>query len=299
MKRSSFFFALIVIIIGVVIGYLALIAEPPGDTGYQIGYSASPMLSVLYTAKDSDSFLKKGLSVSFVELGSTNEVGYSLLSGKIDAGFVDPQETVRLLDSDKDRKIRIAGAVNFPYGASLVIRKDHNVRLDDIEGLTIAAEEEDCALFKQFRKDAEKYGVNTSNISYVFIEFEDMLPALEAGIIDGAVTGVNQALIAESKGHKTLYQNWEVKEKDDCCAIYLQNIEYFFLVKGMSRDAVNDITQVFVSQNAIPTEDRIISISKNSGFPEGPLSKYPASDFVDTDNLDHSTRAELEQYIWK
>lgn len=301
MKKTPFFPIVLTVAAVLMLGTLiaaGYISSSP-DHIPRIGYTGSPMLSAIYTAQDTGAFEKPGFSAAVREFDSTNEIGFALIGGRLDAGFVRSDDALHLLTADTSNQLRIAGAVTFPYGASLVVRKDLNLRINDLEGKTLAIEDEDCALVKQFRHDAARYGVNTSNITYVYLSFDDMLPALEAGTVDGAVLTTNLALIAESKGHKTLYQNWEIKEKDECCPTYLQNIQYFLIVRGVDRDGVENILRVFEVQNRVSGNDRIASVTRHSGFPETLLSRYPAATFLRADNFEQTTKAELGAWLWK
>ena len=296
-KSPTFLILLVIIAVLIAITVLGILLKPSEDV-IRIGYKPSPMLHLVYTAKGTDIFKEKGLNVEFIEFGSTHDVEYALISRKIDAGFVEPEHTIHLLDADEGFQLHIAGIITFPYGASLVVRKDLKIRLDDLEGRTVAAESPFCALLKQFRADARKYDVNVSNITFVYMEPTDMLPALEAGKIDAAISKTNFALLAESQGHYTLYQNWEIKEKDDCCALYQDNLEYFFIVRTIDDEKIQGLVDVFSLLDGAGDEERKQSIVEYSGFPEKLLEKYPVSRFVTPENLDEKTRTFLGVWLW-
>lgn len=297
MKISLLFYLLVLLVIGIVLAGAWALSQSP-EHRIRIGYTEDPMLYGLYTATDSGSFEQQGLTPRLQDFRSSNDVAYALLAGKIDAGFVGAEDAVKLLASDTGDKFRIAGAVTFPYGASLVVRKDLDLRLTDLEGRRIAAEEEDCALLKQFQHDARIYGVDTSNVTYVYMGFDTMIPALESGKVDAAVLTTSTALIAESQGHLTLYQNWDVEEEDECCPTYLQKVQYFLLVRDLDRGTVENLIRVFEIQNTVSEETRLNAVTTNSGFPVGPLLKYPASAFERADQLDNDTKTQLWLWLW-
>jgi ABC-type nitrate/sulfonate/bicarbonate transport system substrate-binding protein len=297
--KILFFLIILAYVVATAFG-IVLAATPvgPEERTIRIGYDESPMLAAIYLAKDHGILEQSGAIYEPKEFGSTTDVGYALIARQLDAGFLDPENAVNLLKADNTRQIKIAGAVTFPYGASLIVRKDLDIRLNDLEGMVVAAEEPGCGLLKQFVHDALRYGVNTSNITFVYIGFDEMLPAMESGKIDAAVCGTSLALIAESEGHKTLYQNWEVAEKDECCPAYLRNLEYFLLVRGLDRNAVNELNEIFEAQNNRTNDERVRAVKNNTGFPERPLYKYPATTYLPAGALGDDTRTELEQWIW-
>lgn len=300
MKINSPIFLILLVVIAVLISItvLGILLTPSDEDTIRIGYKGNPMLHLIYTAKGTDIFREKGHKVEFIEFGSTHDVEYALISRKIDAGFVDPDHTIHLLEADKGFQLKIAGIITFPYGGSLIVRKDLKIRLNDLEGRTIAAESPFCALLNQFKADAKKYDVNVSNITFVYMETEDMLPALEAGKIDAAISKTNFALLAESQGHYTLYQNWEIKEKDDCCALYQDNLEYFFLVRTIDKEKIQALIDVFSSLDLVSDENRKKSIIQYSGFPERLIDKYPVSRFVTPENMEEKTQAFLGVWLW-
>lgn len=297
--KILFFLTILIYVVASAFGtVLAVTPGGPEERTIRIGYDGSPMLSAIYLAKDHGILEQPGPGYELKKFGSTTDVGYALIARKLDAGFLDPENAVNLLKADNTQQIKIVGAITFPYGASLIVRKDLDIRLNDLEGKVVAAEEPGCALLKQFVHDARRYDVNTSNISFVYIGFDEMLPALEAKKIDAAVCGTGLALIAESEGHNTLYQNWEVAEEDECCPAYLRNIEYFLLVRALDGNTVNELNGILEAQNNRTNDERVRAVKNNTGFPERLLHKYPATTFTPAGALGDNTRTELEQWIW-
>lgn len=109
----------------------------PSSPAIRIGYGDSPLLGPLYAADERQAGRPHAWQT--VPIGSGGDIGYSLISGTIDAGFVETNKAVKLLKAPGGETLKVAGAVQFPYGATLVIRKDLNIRLGGLAGRTIAA----------------------------------------------------------------------------------------------------------------------------------------------------------------
>lgn len=263
----------------------------------RIGYVGSPFLADLYVSAETGAFEGRGLKVSMKRFGSTSDVGYALLSGRIDAGFVEPSRALHLVKGREREGVRVAGSVTFPFGVALVVRKDRDMRLDDLPGSKVAASAENCVLLHRFREDAKRLGVAVGKIEFVFMGFDAMLPALEAGRVDAVLVKGAHALLAEREGHKTLYQNWRAESGDECCPTYLAQVEYFMLVKGLGRDAVVALIEAMEesSRKAPPGEGRR-AIGKYTGFPEELLRRFPMPSFS---RVGEETEKELGDLAWR
>lgn len=262
-----------------------------------IGHTSTPLLAELYVATDRGIFEERGVKVELTRFGSTSEIGYALLSGDIDVGFIEPLKSFNLINVRGREGIKVAGTVSYPYGATLVVRKGLNIRLGDLEGRIVAASAKDCVLLHQFKRDAERFGVDAEKINFVYMEFDTMLPALEAKKVDAAIFKAVYAMLAEFEGHSTLYQNWEVKPGDACCPAYLAYIEYFMLVQGLDNKTVNQLIRALeVSSNVLPEESRE-AIAKYTGFPEASMRNFPLAAFA---RLNEGLKKELkEDWVWQ
>lgn len=240
----------------------------------RVGYSPNPLLGTLYAAKSPEK------SWELTKFATSGDIGYSLISGEIDAGFVETEKALKLLKASGGEKLKVAGAIQFPYGATLVVRKDLKVRLSDLAGKKIAALEADCILNHQFNKDAARHGLDTKTLKFSYMPFADMLPALEAKAIDGALVKGAHAVLAELQGHKIIYQNWDIKAgADDCCPPSIAQTEYFFLVREPSVERLTPLITALAAASDLPPSQLRQAISSQLGYPVAALEQYPTASF--------------------
>ncbi|WP_191965736.1 ABC transporter substrate-binding protein [Oryzomonas sagensis] len=244
----------------------------------RIGYGDSPLLGPLYAADERQAGRPRAWQA--VPIGSGGDIGYSLISGAVDAGFVETNKAVKLLKAPGGETLKVAGAVQFPYGATLVIRKDLNIRLGDLAGRTIAAQEPDCKLLHQFRRDAKRLGVDVDRIRTRFMSFDEMVPALEAGKVDAVLVKGSYAVLAEHLGHKVLYQNWDIKAGDECCPAALAQSDYFLVVRGGAVEALKPVVQSLLAASALPPAELRKAVSKRLGYSREDLERLPTANFV-------------------
>jgi len=283
-----------------VLAATALFVDITGDNSQdeiRIARTGSPHLAPLYAAYGHGVFENKGLKVSLKQFGSTTDAGFALLSGKVDAAFLEPSESFRLLNEHDDLDIKIAGSVNFDYGSTLIVREGLNIRLNDLEGLTIAAGSRGCVLLSQFKHDAQRYGVDTEKINFVYMDFATMLPALEAEKIDGMLTRASHALPAQAHGHMILYQNWDVPPGCDapCCPVFLAQVKYFLLVKDINPQKVGLLDIALAEASELPTEVKRDAIVKYTQYPSELLAKNPIAYYM---GLSQELKEELGGWAW-
>ncbi|BCS54135.1 ABC transporter substrate-binding protein [Geobacter sp. SVR] len=241
----------------------------------KIGYHPNPLLGPLYAVNG------KGSGWKLVTFGTGGDVGYSLLSGEVEAGFVDTEKALKLIKAPGGERLKVAGVIQFPYGATLVVRKDLKLRLGDLKGKHLAALEADCIINHQFNKDARKHGLDPKSIRYSYMPFADMLPALESKSIDGALVKGAHGVLAELAGHKILYQNWEIKAgADDCCPPAIAQAEYFLVVREQAVERVKPLVAALTTTNDLPPSSLRQAIAANLGYPVAALEQYPTSTFA-------------------
>lgn len=241
----------------------------------RVGYSPNPLLGPLYAAQAA------AKAWELTRFGTGGDIGYSLISGEIEAGFVETEKALKLIKAPGGEALKVAGAIQFPYGATLVVRKDLNVRLGDLAGKKIAALEADCILNHQFNKDAKRHGLDTRTLKFSYMPFADMLPALEAKAIDGALLKGAHAVLAELQGHKIIYQNWDIKAgADDCCPPSIAQTEYFLLVREQSAEKLKPLITALVAAGNLPPTQLRQAISTQLGYPAAALEQYPTAGFA-------------------
>jgi ABC-type nitrate/sulfonate/bicarbonate transport system substrate-binding protein len=241
----------------------------------RIGYSPNPLIGPLYAAQAKDK------SWELTKFGTSGDIGYSLISGEVDAGFVETEKALKLMKAPGGEKLKVAGAIQFPYGATLIVRKDLKVRLGDLAGKKIAALEADCILNHQFNKDAKRHGLDTKTLKFSYMPFADMLPALEARAIDGALVKGAHAVLAELQGHKIIYQNWDIKAgADDCCPPSIAQTEYFLLVREQAVERVKPLITALVAASELPPSQLRQAITAQLGYPGAALEQYPTASFA-------------------
>jgi ABC-type nitrate/sulfonate/bicarbonate transport system substrate-binding protein len=253
--------------------------SPSQDSFHQVklprvGYSPNPLLGTLYAAQAHEK------SWELTRFATSGDIGYSLIAGEIDAGFVETEKALKLIKAPGGEKLKVAGAIQFPYGATLVVRKDLKVRLSDMAGKKIAALEADCILNHQFSKDASRHGLDPKSLHFTYMPFADMLPALEARTIDGALVKGAQAVLAELQGHKIIYQNWDIKAgADDCCPPSIAQTEYFLMIREQSADRIKPLIAALTAASDLPPSQLRQAISAQLGYPQAALEQYPAASF--------------------
>ena len=245
----------------------------------KIGIDGSPLLGPIYAAAHprAGTGIANWLTVRF---GSGGDIGYALLAGKLDAGFVETNKGLKLLQAPGGNSLKVAGALQFPYGATLVLRKDLNLRLGDLAGRTIAAQEPDCKLLHQFRKDALRAGVKPGDVQVKFMPFDEMIPALEAKTADAVLVKGSYALLAQNLGHKVLYQNWDIKAGDDCCPAALAQTDYFLLVRETALDSMKPLLRELVAIGELPSARLRQAISRQIGYPMAALEQFPLATYA-------------------
>ncbi|HSW58525.1 MAG TPA: ABC transporter substrate-binding protein [Dehalococcoidales bacterium] len=268
------------------------------EKGIRIGYINSPLLAPLFLAQNEGWLEQESLQGKLVKLGNSEDIGYALLAGSLDVGFIEPEIAEIFLENNADQGFKLAGTINFPYGAALVVRKDVNVRLTELAGMTIAADDPGCSLLEDLKNALKKLNVDIDAINFVYIEEDTMLPGLEAGKVDGIITKSSYSWLAQQNGHKILYQNWQVKpsETDVCCALYIAHVDYYLIVRDMEAGVLNPLLAALDQTNQLAPEKSRQAIVKYTGFPGDALEGAPVANFS---RVSDDLKANLnENWIW-
>jgi ABC-type nitrate/sulfonate/bicarbonate transport system substrate-binding protein len=256
------------------------------DHGYpktgpmRLGYTGGPHAAAVYVAEAQA--VRDGSAPAFtgVSFKTSGDIGYALIAGEIDAGFIETAKASALLRSVNG--LRAVGAVTFPYGATLVLRKDLDLRIDALAGRTVAVAGQRCRLLHQFTADAARLGVEPQSIAFRPIPFDQMIPALEAGKVDAILTRGGHALLAMAHDHKVLYQNWEVTGTDECCPVTLAHVEFVLITraKGMGARRIRTLLSALETASATPSSAIRTAVAERTRIPLAVLDPFPVASFT-------------------
>ncbi|MDR1979137.1 MAG: hypothetical protein LBQ42_10445 [Synergistaceae bacterium] len=204
----------------------------PEAARFKIGHSGGNLVAALYLASEKEGWE----DFDAVKFNSTADIGYALLSGGLDGGFVEIEKVKSLEKLPGFENLTGMGRITFPYGATLVLRKGLNLRLGELNGIKIAVSSPECVLLKALLKDAERMHADLSGVSYEVMPFDAMIPALESKTADAAVIKGAFAAVAIHQGHSVLYQNWDVQPGDECCPAIVDQAVQVLLVRKEQKE---------------------------------------------------------------
>lgn len=246
----------------------------------RVGYSPGPLATPIYALAHRAALGEFAPGFTSVEFGSTAAIGYALLNGDLDAGLLATDQALHLLEEHPDQGLRVAGAVQFPYGATLVVRKDLKLRLGDLAGRKVAASSPSCKLLHQFQADVKRLAPEAGDLQWIYLPFDDMLPALEAREVDAVLTRGIYALIADGVGHKVLYQNWDVVGGDECCPAIISQLETLLVVRPLGTERINRLLHHLAEADHVPTPELRSVVSTQTRIPPDTLAAYPLPSFI-------------------
>ncbi len=246
----------------------------------RLGYAGGPHAAAVYAAEEQASRGDRAPAFTGVPFNTSGDIGYALIAGEIDAGFIETAKASALLRSVNG--LRAIGAVTFPYGATLVLRKDLDLRLDGLAGRTVAVAGRRCRLLHQFTADAARLDVNIESITFVPLTFDQMVPALEAGKVDAILTRGGHALLAVAQDHKILYQNWDVIGDDECCPKTLAQVELVLVTRaeGVGARRVRAMVAALEAGSAASADILRATVSVRTRIPLSVLEPFPVASFT-------------------
>lgn len=244
-------------------------------TPVKVGISLTPLLGPFYAAQGA-----KG-AWNPQTFTTSGEIGYALLAGTIDAGFVETAKALNLLKAPDSAPLKVAGTIQFPYGATLVLRKGLHLRLPELAGRRVAVLDDHCVVKEQFEKDAVASGLNPKKLLYRTMPFADMLPALEAKAVDAIVVKGSYAVLAERAGHTILYQKWDMAvHGDDCCPPAIAQTEFFLLVREEAVSRITPLVNALKATADLPPSAVRQAVTSRLGYPPEALEQYPTPTFA-------------------
>jgi len=240
----------------------------------KVGHGGGYLSATLYAAQE-----ELGKQIDIRQFNSLSDVAYSLLLGELDAGFVGVDKLAAFAELDGFEKLTVVGKVTYPYGATLVLRKGLNLRLQELNGLTVAVSSPHCVLLEEFIKDATRLKANISGIKYEYMAFDAMVPALTAKTVDAAIIRGTYAVIALQEGHSILYQNWEVQPGDECCPAIIDQAALVLLARREKLDAVKPLIDALLSSQKLSPDQLRTSVANNTVIPFKVLQGQPVPEF--------------------
>ncbi len=83
----------------------------------RVGFVNGPLAGTLYVAEAQAARDGREPVFTGVPFNTSGDIGYALIAGEIDAGFIETAKATALLRSVNG--LRAVGAVTFPYGATM------------------------------------------------------------------------------------------------------------------------------------------------------------------------------------
>jgi ABC-type nitrate/sulfonate/bicarbonate transport system substrate-binding protein len=254
------------------------------DDVLKVGHGGGHLSAAVYAAKES-----VGKKVDLQRFNSLSDVAYALLAGTLDIGFVESDKLAALSELEGFERLTVIGKVTYPYGATLVLRKGLNVRLQELNGLTIAVSTPHCKLLEEFTADAMRLKANISDVKYKYMAFDAMIPALEAKVVDAAIIRGSYSVVALQEGHSILYQNWEMVPGDECCPAIIDQAALVLLARRERVDAAKPFLDALLEAQKLSPNQLRQSVANNTVIPFEILKGQPVPEF----SLASDTLAEI------
>lgn len=257
-------------------------AAAPAAHRFTIGYLDSPLLSALYLAQHRPGWQPTD---DLVRFETSADLGYALIAGKLDAAFVEPAKALLIRDIRELQHIDVVGKVTYPYGGILVVRKGLKLRLQDLPGHTVAISTPECRLYHTLRKDLAQGHVDAARIRFEPIPFDEMLPALEAGVVDAAITRSSYSLAARKLGHDIPYIQFDLVAGDACCLAAVAETEFLLLSRTAARADAQRLASLLLDAQKEGDAELRAAAHAQTGLPLALLETYPAARFAYADNV--------------
>ena len=95
-----------------------------GKAGLRIGHGGGYLSAAVFAAQQTDS--QSLQSIDLQQFNSSSDIAYGLLSGTLDAGFVEADRLAAFPRLSGFERLTVMGKITYPYGATLVLRKGLN-----------------------------------------------------------------------------------------------------------------------------------------------------------------------------
>lgn len=286
MKRIPLYFKITLLTVvsfvaasGILI-FFTLNREKTEKDVFRIGYINSPLLSTMYYSKNK---MERNYKIIFEKFSSSADVCYALLSGKVDAGFVEPSKAIVAKRFPEFINLEVVGKITYPYGGILLTKKGFDLKMQNIEGPLIAVSDENCRIFQAFKKDLQMIGKDITKINIQFMPYENMIPALESGIIDAALTKTSYGLLSEKIGLTIPYIQWDIAAGDKCCPAFIAQTEFLLIVNKKFRRNSAVLMNEMMANEKVPPESLAVATSFETGISSRQLLSLPQASFSPAD----------------
>ena len=239
------------------------------NIGYGSGFLSSPIYAADY-------------EVNLHHFWQTSDIVYGLAGGSLDAGFIAIDRFVALIESDTTflDNLTIVGTIDYPFGATLILREDlADLRLSDVNGLNLAVTSPSSELLEAFLYDANRLGVETDQITYTFMPFRTMVPALTEGEVDGIIIRGDYALVGLEAGHFILYQNWDLEGGDACCPAIVDQAAKVLLVRNGREEQLEAYIQSLLATRFLRASEHREAVGAHTNIPVDLLFGMPVPEF--------------------
>lgn len=261
-------------IVGLLLLMLSGCLDANADDGQlNIGYGGGFLASPIYVAE---------YDVNLHQFTHTADIVYGLASGDLDGGFLEIDRFIALIESDTTflDGLTIAGTIDYPFGATVIIREDlAHLRLQDMNGLNVAVTSPSSDLLEAFLEDTQRLGVATDEINYTFMPFRTMIPALSEGEVDAVIIRGDFALVGLEAGHHILYQNWDMEAGDACCPEVVDQASKVLLVRNGREEKIDAFIDALVATRLIQPSVHRDAVAENTNIPLALLTGIPVPEF--------------------
>jgi len=244
---------------------------------FKVGHGGGYLSAALYALTAEQTAQTANFDVQ--TFTSSSDVAYALLSGSLDAGFVEVDKIVDFSQLGGFERLMVVGKVTYPYGAVVILRKGLNLRLNELAGLKIAVSSPECKLLAVFESDAERLNADLSDVKYEYMAFDAMLPALEAGVVDAAIIKGHYSVTALNEGHTVLYQNWEVAAGDECCPAIIDQTALVLLVQRDKESQVKPLIEALEKTGSLTPNQLRQAVADNTVIDFEVLQGQPVPEF--------------------
>ncbi|MCL1948215.1 MAG: hypothetical protein FWF59_00550 [Turicibacter sp.] len=244
-----------------------------GNSQLNIGYGSGFLSSPIYAAEH---------AVNLHYFQQASDIVYGLLGGSLDGGFLQVDRFVALMESNTDflDSFTIMGTIDYPFGATLIVREDlSHLRLQDVGNLNIAVTSPGSNLLEAFLEDAERLGVDTAGITYTFMPYRTMVPALTEGEVDAILIRGDHALVGLEAGHFILYQNWDLEGGDACCPAIVDQAAKVFLSRSDKVDDMGYYIQSLMATRLLNASYHRGAVAEHTNLPADLMFGMPVPEF--------------------